>query len=60
MCRQYAVTPHNKSSFRRHLRQLIQMDLITYKPIKNGRLIEITLSGKNLNTKICKFKKKFI
>jgi len=49
MCRQNAVTPHNKTSFRRHLRQLIQMNLITPRPMKNGRFLEITLSGSEMN-----------
>jgi len=48
MCRQYAVTPHNKSSFRRHLGELIQMNFISSKPMKRGRFLEITVSGSNL------------
>ena len=50
MCRQYSITPHNKTSFRRHLRQLIHMNLITLRPRKDGRFLEITLSESNLNT----------
>ncbi len=50
MCKQYSITPHNKTSFRKYLRQFIQMNLITPRPRKNGRFLEITLSGSNLNT----------
>ncbi len=55
ICRQYSVTPHNKSSFRRHLRQLIQMNLITPRPRNKGRFLEITLSESNL-----KLEKRFV
>jgi len=48
-CRHYCITPHNKSSFRRHLGQLMQMNFITSKLMKNGRCLEITLSGRNLD-----------
>ncbi len=43
MCKKYSVTPHNKTSFRKYIHQLIQMNLITSKPVRNGRFLEITL-----------------
>ena len=61
MCKQYSITPHNKTSLRRHLHQLIQMNLITLRPKKDERFLEITLSGDNLNKllrkKNCEVKK---
>ena len=49
MCKQYSITHHNKTSFRKYLQQLIHMGFITSRPKKSGRFLEITLSGSNLN-----------
>ena len=50
MCKKYSVTPHNKTSFRKYIHQLIHMGFVTSNPKKSGRFLEFTLSGSNLNT----------